>query len=67
MNATEAQHLSDQLAAGTISATDQKRLVDFSREHWNMPELTDDEVCHILVTGHESYGEPDENGEIREL
>lgn len=67
MNETEAQHLTDQLAAGTISGTDQKRLVAFTREQWRIPGLTDDEVCHILITGHESYGEPDENGEVREL
>lgn len=67
MTEKETQQLLDQLAAGTISGTNQKRLLNFTREQWSIPGLSDDEWCRILITGHNDYGKPDEAGEIKEI
>ena len=67
MTDEEFKRLKDRLFAGTISRNEEKQLFAFIRDQWNIPDLKDDQIRHILITGHDDYGTPDENGEVREL
>lgn len=67
MSDEELKRLTDRQFKGTISGMEQKRLFAFIRDQWAIPGLTDQEIGNILITGHDDYGKPDENGEVREL
>lgn len=67
MSDEEFKKLTDLLFSGTISSKEEERLFAFIRDQWSIPGLTDNQISNILITGHDRYGKPGEDGEVREL